>query len=182
MNPRTKNKTRMDANKVNGLFIYHERNRVIYSNIFMGNKGYIINSSEIGTYSIYSLRFISSLLLFLLLSYILKVKLIPSLLVSLGFYAITTLFFVFTFLKKLPVTTKFDKSRENIIEVYARKQKSSNVVLSMIACLCLCAFSVYAAKTAEIRSTAITNYIIVAFSIAYFALMLVVLIKKKNYR
>ena len=163
---------------VSGLFIYHDSsNRPIYSNFFMKNSGYKLIGDDIKTYSIYSLRFISSLLLILLLWYILKLKFLTSLLIGLAFYIITTLFFYFTFLRHLEKVNNFTKKKESFIETSAKKQKPANVLFSILACICLIAFSAFGLTKATETRSIIADYIIIAFAVVYLVYMVLVLVK-----
>ena len=104
----------VSPSQLNGISVYHEQKRTVYSPFF-SSRGYIINENNIKEYVSYVQSYLIAIIIFLV-SYIFYRKFWISLLLSLAFMASTIFIFYRNFL-----------SKANVIEDYRKPEKGSFV-------------------------------------------------------
>lgn len=126
-------KRKADINKINGLFIYHEKNLgTIWYDIFT-KKGYIMVNSDFKQYALYTMVLPAAILVALMLYIIAKAGLVLSIVTFLVISIIGEVYFRFAFFYKLPVAKNWDKpSKQNITTKFSKKYSSSRLTLLMI--------------------------------------------------
>lgn len=131
------------AHDLDGMFIYHDKkNRVVYSNPFT-KKGWIINDIDARDYLQYSMRIMYAAF-GVLFGFIFFKNVLFAFIVGLIVYLVTTGFFVFKFLPRLPVIENFEKpEQEPYIIRNAKIQTKTSSVLMMIMAFSMGIFLIY---------------------------------------
>ena len=126
-----KNKRLNDPSELNGLSIYHDEKRTVYSPFFT-KKAYIITEKNISEYISYIQGYLMALLVFAV-AYIFTGNLILSVVFGLLFMISTIVVFYIRFIKKAGVIDDYTKKeRDNFIVRQAKGLDRKNIITIII--------------------------------------------------
>lgn len=133
-----KKKTDYDPKKLNGMSIYHDEKRTVYSPFFT-KKGFIITESNVRDYTIYIQGYLLALLVFCVAYIILKRFTVPLLLAA--FFLVSTIVtFYFTFIRKAAVIENYKKPQRDSFAIRQAKSLTYGNILTIIVSCPLLAF------------------------------------------
>ena len=126
-----KNKRISDPKDLNGLSIYHDEKRTVYSPFFT-KKGYIITEKNINEYVSYIQGYLMALLVFAV-AYIFTQNMLLSLLLAAMFIISTIAVFYMNFIRKANVIENYTKKeRDNFIVRQAKGLDRKNIITIII--------------------------------------------------
>ena len=128
-----KTKLNNDPRQLNGMSIYHDDKRTVYSPFF-SKKGYIITENNIKGYTSYIQGYMMTILVFCI-SYMFTKNLLVPLLLAAIFLGSTIGTFYFSFIKKAGVLENYKKpERDSFVVRQANTLDSSNIITMIVCC------------------------------------------------
>ena len=173
-------KKNIKPSDLNGISVYHEQKRTVYSPFF-SSRGYIINENNIGEYVSYVQSYLIAIIIFLG-SYIIYRKFWISIFLSLAFMASTIFIFYRNFLSKANVIDDYRKpARDSFIQRQADSMDEKNI-RTIIICSPLLAVCILIHSYLNQYEGAMFYMMdfIAAVSLAYGVLHVFVLLRKKK--
>lgn len=123
------------ASDLSGLFIYRDPKRgTIFYDIF-SRKGYILTSSDVNTYTLYTAMFPLCIVIALLCVQLFHLDYLAAGLIFLALYIIAAAYFRFTFFYKLPVAERWKPVKKENIFVYMARGYSKQRLIVLIGLL-----------------------------------------------
>lgn len=175
-------KPNIKTSDLNGLFIYQDpKSGTVYYDI-LTKKGYVLTTSDIKTYTIYSSMFSLCLLLSMGLTYFANIKLTTALIIFVLLYIGSELLFRFAFFYKLPEADNFKPfKRDSIITMFAKKLSVQRLIVLIILLVALVILMpIYANMSNFTGLELYITYIIEALLIAGTIISIAALISKKK--
>ncbi len=174
------NKKNIKPFELNGISIYHEQKRTVYSPFF-SSKGYIINENNIREYVSYVQSYLIAIVIFLA-TYIIYRRFWISTLLSLAFMVSTIFIFYHNFLSKANVIEDYKKpARDSFVQRQADTLEEKNirtiVICSPLLALCILIHSYLNHYEGSMFCMMV---FIAAVSLAYGILHIFVLLRKKK--
>lgn len=128
------NRRIIKASDLSGIFIYQDPKRgTIFYDIF-SRKGYILTSSDVNTYTVYTAMFPLCVVLALLSIQIFHIGYFAACLVFLALYILASVYFRATFFYKLPVAKNFKPVKKESVFLYMARGYSRQrlIILSLL--------------------------------------------------
>ena len=169
------------ANNLRGLSIYHDKGMTVYSNPFMKN-GYVISDSDVRQYSFYAGRLWVSVLLGLASFLMFDLHPLIAIGIGLAFYLVSTAFFVFSYLDKLPLLKNYKKpQRTGLIDEKAQTSSVGRLVGTALLSFALAVLILLNAKQSAYEDLLLyCSYAFAAFMAVTGIMNIVYLIRKKQ--
>ena len=170
---------RQYKDELSGPFIYRDnKNRVIYSNPLLKND-YLVNNSEARTFGLFSMRFPIAVLAGLIISLFNKNYLL-AVIAALLILLVSTLYFWFIYIPKLPVIEKYTKvPKESFLDRLAKSSKKRLFLLIFLV-VSLAFLVVYNAIASGYTGfTLYANFAIAVGCGVYLGILLIALMKNQ---
>ena len=135
-----KNRTTIDPKELNGISIYPEEKRTVYSPFF-SKKGYILTSDNVRQYQSYIQGYLGALVVFVL-AYLIYKNLTVSLILALLFMISTAVTFYFNFIKKANFIDNYNKPHRDSFAVRQASYLSTKQIWTIIICCPLLALAI----------------------------------------
>ena len=136
----TNKKKYISPSQLNGISVYHEQKRTVYSPFF-SSRGYVISENNIKEYISYVQSYLIAIII-LLVSYIIYRKFWISALLSLAFMASTIFIFYRNFLSKANVIEEYRKpDKDSFVQRQANSMKEKDI-WTIIVCSPLLSLSI----------------------------------------
>jgi hypothetical protein len=169
------------AKNLRGISIYHDKGMTVYSNLFMKN-GYVISDSDVKHYSFYAGRLWVSVLLGLTAFLMFDLHPLLAAGIALAFYLLSSFFFVFSFLDKLPLLKNYKKpQRTSLIEEKAKTQSISRLIGTMLLSFAIAVLIILNAKQSAYEGMLLYgSYAFATFMVITGIMNIMYLVKKKR--
>ena len=162
-----------------GLFIYQEKKRTVYYDIF-NKSGYILNNAEIKNYLMYSGRYSGMALVGCLLYYMTgNVPLAVG--VAVAGLIILEIVFRKAFLHKLPEIRNYERpEKQKYVDYVAENESLTRMGLILLATVLLVAVLIYNIMTGVYKDqlSVIISYLVIAGAAVFFVLNVIAVFKK----
>lgn len=132
------NRRILKASDLSGIFIFQDAKRgTIFYDIFT-RKGYILTSSDVRTYTIYTAMFPLCIVIALFSVSLFKINYFSAFLIFVALYLLASAYFRFTFFYKLPVAERWKPAkRESIFMYFARGFSKQRLLVLIVLLLAL---------------------------------------------
>ena len=131
------NRRILKASDLSGIFIFQDAKRgTIFYDIFT-RKGYILTSSDVRTYTIYTAMFPLCIVIALFSVSLFKINYFSAFLIFVALYLLASAYFRFTFFYKLPVAERWKPAKRESIFMYFARGFSKQRLLVLIVLLYL---------------------------------------------
>ena len=149
------NRRILKASDLSGIFIFQDAKRgTIFYDIFT-RKGYILTSSDVRTYTIYTAMFPLCIVIALFSVSLFKINYFSAFLIFVALYLLASAYFRFTFFYKLPVAERWKPAKRESIFMYFARGFSKQRLLVLIGRKCeivLCLGDLYCVKRSSYNS------------------------------
>ena len=176
------NRQPIKTKDLDGLFIYQDPKKgTIYYDIFT-RRGYILTSSDIKTYSMYSSSFYFCILIAFLLMYTFKLTYVDTILIFIALYILIQVIFRITFLYKLPVIENYQPpKKEKVYISIANKYSSGRLIFLLLAFLALTILMpIYAYTSNMTNYNKIASYLLSFMTLVASIITLLAIISKRK--
>ncbi len=171
------------ASDLSGIFIYQDPKKgTIYYDI-LSRKGYILTSSDVSTYTIYTAMLPLCLVLALMCVQLFHVNYLAAGIIFLALYLIAAMWFRFTFFYKLPVAQRFKPvKKENVFLYMARGYSKQRLLILIFLLLALSILMPFYARQEHFEGINLyAAYLLAAATFVGFIITTVsLIIKNKN--
>ena len=178
----TRKRNIMKASELNGLFIYHDQKKgTIFYDIFT-KRAFIITSSDVQKYLVYtSMLPISILLSFSLLS-IFKTGFLFAILLFLVLFITSEVYFRKTYFYRLPELENWKPQKKSLIAYLQENYSVRRLLLLVLMLLLLCGLIVLYAQNRQMTGINLYASYLIAFLCLAAALFIIlaILLKKRN--
>lgn len=158
-----------NAKEIDGVSIYRDqKNRAIYSNIFMKD-GYVINSNDIKSYFLYNSRLVIGIIVSVVLYYFIPSLGYYSLIIGALVYVIMAFLFYKKYLPSLNKIKNFEKPyKDNYFKKLAKTKSYFTIIAFILSCVLFGILLIFnAIKSNYDGFLLIANYIVGIFAILF---------------
>ena len=175
------NNTVTKASELSGLFIYQDPKRGTVFYDILTRKGYVLTSSDVKKYVLYSSTFSIAIAIAVLAHTLFHLPISYAVILFAFIYILSELIFRFTFFYKLPVAENWTPNKkDNLVTSFAKNYSKARLIILIVLLLILTILMPIYAKVSNLDQLSTIGAYIVSAITAIFAIINIIALITKN--